>query len=108
MNWKEYSMYIAMNRFRILPGKEEEFEKLWKTRDSHLNEVEGFKKFNLIRGKVNSDFTLYVSHSQWQSETHVQNWTKSLAFKEAHKNAGKNNHIYKGHPEFEGFVVLNL
>ena len=33
-------MYIAMNRFRILPGKEDEFETLWRKRDSHLNEVE--------------------------------------------------------------------
>jgi len=101
-------MYIAMNRFRILRGKEEEFEKLWKTRDSHLNEVEGFKNFNLIKGQINSDYTLYVSHSQWESETHFLNWTKSAAFRKAHKDAGKNQHIYLGHPKFEGFVVLDL
>ena len=61
-------MYIAMNRFRILPGKEDEFETLWRKRDSHLNEVEGFKSFNLIKGQANSDYTLYVSHSQWESK----------------------------------------
>ena len=32
-------MYIAMNRFKIYPGKENEFEKLWKERDSHLDGV---------------------------------------------------------------------
>ena len=101
-------MYIAMNRFRILSGREEEFVRLWKARDSHLNEVEGFKSFNMLKGKINSDYTLYVSHSQWESEKHLLNWTNSSAFKKAHKNAGKNKHIYHGHPEFEGFVVLDL
>ncbi len=97
-----------MNRFRILPSKEEEFITLWKNRDSHLNQVEGFKSFNLLKGKINSDYTLYVSHSKWESENHFLNWTKSSAFKKAHKNAGKNKHIYLGHPEFEGFVILDL
>ena len=101
-------MYIAMNRFKIVLGKEKEFEDVWKNRDTHLEGVQGFKNFNLIKGQVHNDHTLYISHSQWESETHFWNWTKSSAFKRAHKNAGKNNHIYKGHPEFEGFVVLDL
>ena len=108
MSWEEFTMYIAMNRFRILPGKEDEFETLWRKRDSHLNEVEGFKSFNLIKGQANSDYTLYVSHSQWETENHFWNWTKSSAFKKAHKNAGKNNDIYMGHPQFEGFVVIDI
>ena len=44
-------MYIAMNRFKIIPGKENEFEKVWRERDTHLNGVPGFKEFNLIKGK---------------------------------------------------------
>ena len=35
-------MYIAMNRFKIVPGKEDEFEKVWRERDTHLSEVPGF------------------------------------------------------------------
>ena len=27
-------MYIAMNRFKISPGRETEFEKIWKERDT--------------------------------------------------------------------------
>ena len=42
-------MYIAMNRFKIVLGKEEEFEKVWKNRDTHLEGVKGFKNFNLIK-----------------------------------------------------------
>ena len=41
-------MFIAMNRFKIVPGKEDAFEKVWKNRDSHLKGVPGFIEFNLI------------------------------------------------------------
>ena len=37
-------MYIAMNRFKI-KGREADREKIWKERDSHLEEVECFKEF---------------------------------------------------------------
>ena len=32
-------MYIAMNRFRIILGKEDVFENIWKGRDTHLKGV---------------------------------------------------------------------
>ena len=43
-------MFIAMNRFKVKLGEEKYFEEIWKNRDSHLKEVPGFKKFNLVRG----------------------------------------------------------
>ncbi len=51
-------------------------------------------------------FTLYASHSVWQSEDDFLNWTKSDAFRQAHKGAGEHSDIYLGHPEFEGFTVV--
>ena len=36
-------MYLAMNRFKIVIGKEDEFETVWKNRETHLNDVKGFK-----------------------------------------------------------------
>ena len=44
----ETTTYIAMNRFKIVRGKEDIFEKIWKERDSKLSEVKGFINFNLI------------------------------------------------------------
>ena len=41
-------MFIAMNRFKIVLGKEKEFEDVWKNRDTHLKDVPGFKEFNLV------------------------------------------------------------
>ena len=43
-------MFLAMNRFKIVKGKEQEFEKVWKERDTHLEGVKGFVKFNLHKG----------------------------------------------------------
>ena len=53
-------MYIAMNRFKIVLGKEKEFEEVWKNRDTHLNDVPGFKEFNLVKGETNDEYTLYA------------------------------------------------
>lgn len=99
-------MFIAMNRFKIIPGKELAFEKLWRERDTHLNGVKGFKSFNLVRGVKEEKYTLYASHTVWDSKEHFETWTKSQAFRDAHKNAGKNSYLYLEHPNFEGFEVI--
>jgi heme-degrading monooxygenase HmoA len=99
-------MYIAMNRFKIILGRETVFEKIWKERDTCLDDVPGFKKFNLIKGKKQDNYRLYASHSEWNSEQDFVNWTKSDAFRQAHKGAGQHSDIYIGHPEFEGFEVI--
>tara|TARA_B100000900_G_C20249731_1_gene581455 strand:- start:328 stop:630 length:303 start_codon:yes stop_codon:yes gene_type:complete len=99
-------MYIAMNRFKIVLGRENDFENIWKQRDSHLEGVQGFKNFHLVKGKKEKSHTLYASHSIWQSEADFINWTKSEAFRKAHKGAGEHSDVYLGHPEFEGFTVV--
>ena len=99
-------MFIAMNRFKIVLGKEREFEEVWKNRDTHLNDVPGFKKFHLVKGEANDEYTLYASHSIWNSKNDFINWTKSEAFRLAHKNSGQHKGLYLGHPNFEGFEVV--
>ena len=96
-------MFIAMNRFKIVLGKEKDFENVWRKRDSYLDDVDGFKEFNLLKGSTNTEFTLYSSHTVWNSEEDFINWTKSESFRLAHKDAGKNSGLYIGHPVFEGF-----
>ena len=99
-------MFIAMNRFKIVLGKEKEFEDVWKNRDTHLKDVPGFKEFNLVKGDTNNEHTLYASHSIWDSKNDFINWTKSEAFRLAHKNSGQHKELYLGHPNFEGFEVV--
>ena len=99
-------MFIAMNRFKIILGKEKEFEDVWKNRDTHLKNVPGFKEFHLVKGGTNDEHTLYASHSIWNSKNDFINWTKSEAFRLAHKNSGQHKGLYLGHPNFEGFEVV--
>ena len=68
-------MFLAMNRFKIVKGKEEEFEKVWKERDTHLEGVKGFISFNLLKGKETDDYSIYASHSIWESNLAFVNWT---------------------------------
>ena len=98
-------MYIAMNRFRVVKGSEAAFEKAWLSRETHLEEVPGFLEFHLLRGPEAEDHTLYASHTVWESQGAFDAWTKSEAFRAAHRNAGENRPLYLDHPRFEGFEV---
>jgi|TARA_B100001057_G_C22091432_1_gene659664 heme-degrading monooxygenase HmoA len=99
-------MFLAMNKFKIVKGREADFEKIWKERDTHLKGVDGFQEFNLLKGNSVDSHTLFASHSIWKSREHFINWTKSEAFKLAHKNAGKHRDIYIGPPELETFEAV--
>jgi heme-degrading monooxygenase HmoA len=72
------SQFIAMNRFKIVPGMESEFEGIWKSRNTYLEDVPGFIRFNLVKGPEREDHVLYASHTLWAS----------------------------GHPDFEGFTIV--
>ena len=102
-------MFIAMNRFRIVKGQEEAFETVWRGRDSRLDGVPGFMEFHLLKGPEAEDHVLYASHTIWRGREDFEAWTRSEAFREAHKGAGQTKGMYIGGPQFEGFdVVLEL
>ena len=98
--------FIAMNRFKIVPKREQDFENIWKNRETHLEGVPGFIEFHLVKGKSEKTPTLYASHSTWNSREDFESWTKSDAFRLSHKGAGVYSGLYLGHPEFEGFEVI--
>jgi len=81
-------MFIAMNRFRVKKGSEEAFEKVLLSRDSQLAKVPGFVEFRLLKGPEHKDYTLYASHSIWQSRATFEAWTRSAEFRAAHRDAG--------------------
>ena len=98
-------MFIAMNRFKVNEGHEEQFEDVWRNRKTSLNEMPGFIQFHLMRSSYNKDenYTLFASHTVWETEEAFIAWTKSQNFRDAHKNAGNHDGMYQGHPQFEGF-----
>jgi heme-degrading monooxygenase HmoA len=99
-------MFIAMNRFKVTLGAEAAFEAVWTGRDTHLPGVPGFVSFHLLRGPLHDDHVLYSSHTIWRSKADFEAWTTSEAFRQAHRSAGGNRPLYVGHPEFEGFEVI--
>ncbi len=99
-------MFIAMNRFKVLKDEQNAFEKMWLGRESKLDEVQGFVTFQLLRGPEREDHVLYSSHTVWASQDEFIAWTKSEQFRFAHKNAGGQKPMTLGHPEFEGFEVI--
>ena len=98
-------MFIAMNRFKVKKGCEPDFEHVWASRDTHLHQVPGFVEFHLLKGPEHDDYTLYASHTVWQSRATFEAWTRSEAFRAAHSRAGENKPLYLEHPNFEGFEV---
>lgn len=101
-------MFIAMNRFKVRKGEEAAFETRWRERDSQLHTVPGFVAFNLLKGPEREDHVLYASHTTWQSHADFEAWTRSEAFRAAHRTAGQGRSLTIGHPEFEGFEAVQL
>lgn len=99
-------MFIAMNRFRIAPGRESDFEELWRNRESHLDQVPGFREFHLLKGPSDEEATLYASHTVWESRDAFEAWTNSEAFAKAHGQARAPEGTYLGPPHFEGFEAV--
>src|SRR3712207_2128617 len=99
-------MFIAMNRFMVRKVAEADFEAVWLGRDTHLGGVPGFVEFHLLKGPEREDHVLYASHTVWRSQADFEAWTRSEAFRAAHQGAGANKPLYLGHPNFEGFEVL--
>lgn len=98
-------MYIAMNRFKVKTDRTADFEEMWRSRDSYLHEMDGFKSFHLLKGPEQEDHVLYSSHTMWDSYQCFEDWTKSAAFKKAHHaGAGRSSEPATiGPPQFEGF-----
>ncbi len=74
-------MLIAMNRFRVLPGQEEEFERRWSERESFIADAPGFEMFLLLRSDEPGE---YISHSTWESREAFEAWMQSDIFRRAH------------------------
>jgi heme-degrading monooxygenase HmoA len=99
-------MYIAMNRFKVLKDETKDFEAMWLGRESHLDKNPGFVAFHMLRGPEREDHILYSSHTVWANKDAFTGWTTSEHFRSAHKNAGTGKRMTLGHPEFEGFEVI--
>ena len=99
-------MYLTINRFKVHAGQEAAFEELWLSRESRLNELDGFVSFHLLKGATTDTHTIYLSHTMWRDEAAFQGWARSQAFRSSHKGAGGHGAIYDGPPVLETYVAL--
>ncbi|MDF3383117.1 MULTISPECIES: antibiotic biosynthesis monooxygenase [unclassified Sulfitobacter] len=99
-------MYLAMNRFTVLLKNAAEFEDLWLSRESNLQEIDGFLSFHMLKGPEVDDSILYASHTMWEGLEHFRAWTTSAQFRNAHARAGQGPKLFEGPPQFEGFTAL--
>ena len=92
-------MFIAMNRFQVNAGKESDFEEMWRSRETYLDQVPGFVAFALLKNWIAEDGGTieYISHSTWRSREDFDNWTNSEHFTKGHAQ-GSVAGILAGHP----------
>ena len=90
----ESDLFAAMNRFKVKPGKEAEFEKQWASRESELKEFPGFTTFLLLRrDAVNPDDGYnYSTYTVWENREAFDNWRAN----------NKKHSAREGEPLFEG------
>jgi heme-degrading monooxygenase HmoA len=96
-------MFIAMNRFQVVAGKEEDFERIWRERESYLEGTPGFVRFALLKSEMAAGE--YVSHSTWQDRESFMSWMNSEAFAKGHRQ-GSLAGILQGPPMPSMFVVI--
>ena len=95
-------MFIAMNNFKVASGKESEFERVWRERESHLKGVSGFVQFCLLRADAPGE---YISHSTWESRDAFIAWTQSEAFAQGHRQ-GSLMGVLEGPPQLRTYDAL--
>lgn len=96
-------MFIAMNNFKVAPGREAEFEARWRDRETYLDQVSGFIQFALLKGDAPGE---YISHTTWESRQAFEDWTKSEAFTMGHRQGGSMAGILTTHPEPKFFDAV--
>ncbi len=95
-------MFIAMNNFKVASGKEAEFERVWRERESYLKGVSGFVQFCLLRADAPGE---YISHSTWESRDAFVAWTQSEAFVQGHRQ-GSLMGVLEGPPQIKTYEAV--
>jgi heme-degrading monooxygenase HmoA len=75
-------MFVAMNNFKVNAGREADFEKQWRERETFLKDVPGFVEFMLLKSDKTGD---YISHTTWKDRQSFMDWTQSEAFAKGHR-----------------------
>jgi heme-degrading monooxygenase HmoA len=93
-------MFIAMNRFKVVAGRESDFEESWRSRETFLQEVPGFVSFMLLRNDAVADgVSDFISHTTWANREAFDAWRAGQDFRRAHAQGGGLEGVLMGPPE---------
>ena len=95
-------MFVAMNRFKVVAGKADDFELIWRGRQSYLKGVAGFVQFALLKSEAEGE---YISHSTWADRESFIAWTQSEAFAAGHRQ-GSLAGILEGPPQVSTYEAI--
>ncbi len=95
-------MFVAMNRFSVVNGREDDFERAWGERQSYLDGVAGFVQFALLKGDAGGE---YISHTTWRDRSAFLDWTKSEAFIAGHRQ-GSLAGVLEGPPRLSTYEAV--
>lgn len=95
-------MFVAMNRFKVAGGREGDFERVWKERETYLKGVAGFVQFALLKSDSAGE---YVSHSTWENRQSFMDWMQSPAFAAGHRQ-GSLAGILDGPPQVSTYEAV--
>ena len=95
-------MFIAMNNFKVVAGREADFERQWRERETYLQDVPGFIEFALLKCDTPGE---YVSHTVWHDRAAFDAWTQSPAFVAGHRQ-GSVGGLLDGHPQVKLYEAV--
>lgn len=111
VNFLPGEIFMAQNKFKVLPGREADFEAQWASRESRLQGVPGFVAFSMLRrdaDKADDGFN-YISSTIWRSVDAFNSWRTSDSFKASHAAAAEQPKCYEESPRlafYEGKLTL--
>ena len=96
-------MIVVMNRFKVSPGREADFEEAFKGRAKLIDTMEGFVGLDMLRPA--GEGGVFISMARWRSKADFEAWTTSDAFKQAHSR--RHPGMFEGHPQLEMYEVFD-
>ena len=100
--------YVVMNTFHVAADQAEHFEARCHRSRHSVENVPGFKAFQLLRGEARDDTIHYVAHSIWASKEALEAWTHSEGFVQARRSGSLPRRMMRGRPRLECFEVVSL
>ncbi len=94
-------MFIVMNRFKVTPGREQDFVSAFSGRAKAIDGVPGFLALDVLKPVGEGAF---ISMTRWKDQAAFEAWTNSEAFKQGH--AKRHPGLFAGHPVLEQFEVF--